>query len=71
MFCRGMFCMIVDQVGRAIARWYRLAIKMIMSWKIFASRGPRARSARKCVFLLHKAALNGRFEACIPNINNR
>ena len=29
----------------------------------------RARSARKCVFLLHKAALNGRFEACIANMN--
>ena len=44
----------VDQCGRAIARWNRLGLKTMDQWKIFASRAPRARSARKCVFLLHK-----------------
>ena len=60
----GMF---MDGFGRAIARWNRLVIKMIMSWERIASRAPHARSARKCVFLLHKAALNGHLEACIAN----
>ena len=53
---------VLDGIGRAIARWNHLAIKMIMSWEIFASQ---------CVFLLHKATLNGRFEACIANMNCR
>ena len=49
MFRSGVFGDPVDGFGRAIARWNRIAIKMIVSWEIFASRAPRARSARKCV----------------------
>ena len=45
MFRSGVFGHPVDGFGRAIARWNRIAIKMIMSWEIFASRGPRARNA--------------------------
>ena len=48
------FWKITDRFGRAIARWNRLGLKTMDQWKIFASRAPRARSARKCVFLLHK-----------------
>ena len=54
--------MIVDQVGRAIARWNRIDVKMIMSWEIFASRAPYARSAQKCIIILNKLAPNGSFE---------
>ena len=36
---------------------------MIVSWENFASRAPCARSARKCVSLLHRALLIGHFEA--------
>ena len=48
--------------GRAIARWNRLGSHMNNPWEVFASRAPHARSARNCVFLLHKLAPNGRFE---------
>ena len=50
----GQFWLPVYGFGRAIARWNRLGLKTMDQWKIFASRAPRARSARKCVFLLHK-----------------
>ena len=40
----------LDGFGRAIARWNHLGMKMIISFEIFASRAPRARSARKCGF---------------------
>ena len=62
MFRSGVFGHPVDGFGRAIASWNRIVIKMIVSWEIFALRTLHARSARKCVFLLHKAALKGRFE---------
>ena len=55
--------------GRAIARWNCLGIKLIDLCEIFALRAPCARIAQKSVFLLHKAALNGSFEACIANMN--
>ena len=38
----------LDGFGRAMAHWNRLVIKTIMSWELFASRAPHARSARKC-----------------------
>ena len=46
----GRFQDRVDGFGRAIARWNRIAIKMIMSLTFFGSRAPRARSTRKCGF---------------------
>ena len=70
MFCVGVFRSVLHGFGRAIARWNCLDVKMIMSWERFASRAPLARSTRKC-FLLHNAALNGLFEACIDNMNCR
>ena len=63
MFRSGVFGDPVDGFGRAIALWNPLVIEMIVSWEIFASRAPRARSAhpqrasaaRKNVFRsLHK-----------------
>ena len=66
-----LFGCVLHGFGRAIARWNCLGIKMIMSLTFFGSHAPRARSARKSIFLLYKAALNGRSEPCITNMNCR
>ena len=65
----GKFWKPVYGFGRAIARWNRLGIKLIDLCEIFASRAPRARSARKCVFSLHKPPYNGCFETWTIKIN--
>ena len=45
-----MFGRVLYVIGRAIARWNRHGIKMIISLTFFGSREPRARSVRKCDF---------------------
>ena len=39
----------MDGILRAIARWNRFGKQKTLAGKFFASRAPRARSARKCV----------------------
>ena len=68
----GAVWMCVDLCGRAMPRWNCLDPQMSKSWNKIGSRAPRARSAQKCVFLLHKAALNGSCKAFFfANMNCR
>ena len=43
----GKFWSPLVGIGRAIARWNRLDVKMLDRWEFLASRAPRARSAHK------------------------
>ena len=45
----GTFWSPLVGIGRAIARWNRLDVKMMDRWEFFASRALCARSTRKCV----------------------
>ena len=68
-----MWCTVrthVDECGRAIPRWNRLGLKT-HHLRTFFVRTRRTPAVRENVFLLHKAALNGCFEAFIANMNCR